>query len=191
MFNRQSVQSAIKSSQQRLKLYNNKCPTNGLVVFCGLATTDDTKAKERQLTEDLEPNRPIKSFFYRCDSRFHTEHLNTLFADEGQEPYGFIVMDGNGTLFGLIQGSSREILHKFTVDLPNKHGRGGQSALRFERLRREKFHNYRRKVAELAARFFITDHRPNVKGLVIAGAADCKDELVKSNVLTSASVPFC
>ncbi len=26
-------------------------------------------------------------------------------------------------------------MHKFTVDLPKKHGRGGQSALRFARLR--------------------------------------------------------
>lgn len=32
------------------------------------------------------------------------------------------------------------------VDLPKKHGRGGQSALRFARLRLEKRHNYLRKV---------------------------------------------
>lgn len=37
-----------------------------------------------------------------------------------------------------------------SVDLPKKHGRGGQSALRFARLRMEKRHNYVRKVAELA-----------------------------------------
>lgn len=60
--------------------------------------------------------------------------------------YGFIVMDGNGTLFGTLSGNTREILHKFTVDLPKKHGRGGQSALRFARLRMEKRHNYVRKV---------------------------------------------
>lgn len=36
------------------------------------------------------------------------------------------------------------------MDLPKKHGRGGQSALRFARLRMEKRHNYVRKVAELA-----------------------------------------
>ncbi len=38
------------------------------------------------------------------------------------------------------------MLHKFSVDLPKKHGRGGQSALRFARLRLEKRHNYVRKV---------------------------------------------
>lgn len=83
-------------------------------------------------------------------------------------------MDGNGTLYGTLavryhlylqsykrnapatkdilgvciaeQGSTRDVLHKFTVDLPKKHGRGGQSALRFARLRMEKRHNYVRKV---------------------------------------------
>ena len=55
-------------------------------------------------------------------------------------------MDGNGSLFGTLSGNTREVMHKFTVDLPKKHGRGGQSALRFARLRLEKRHNYVRKV---------------------------------------------
>lgn len=32
-------------------------------------------------------------------------------------------MDGNGALFGTLQGNTREVLHKFTVDLPKKHGK--------------------------------------------------------------------
>ena len=56
-------------------------------------------------------------------------------------------MDGNGSLFGALCGNSREVITKFTVDLPKKHGRGGQSALRFARLRLEKRHNYVRKVS--------------------------------------------
>ena len=43
-----------------------------------------------------------------------------------------------------------------SVDLPKKHGRGGQSALRFARLRMEKRHNYVRKVAELAVQVSLT-----------------------------------
>lgn len=58
-------------------------------------------------------------------------------------------MDGNGSLFGTISGNTREILGKFSVELPKKHGRGGQSALRFARLRMEKRHNYVRKVWEI------------------------------------------
>jgi peptide subunit release factor 1 (eRF1) len=29
--------------------------------------------------------------------------------------YGFIIMDGNGSLFGTLCGNTREILHKFQV----------------------------------------------------------------------------
>jgi peptide chain release factor subunit 1 len=68
-------------------------------------------------------------------------------------------------------------LHKFSVDLPKKHGRGGQSALRFARLRLEKRHNYVRKVAELTTSLFITNDRPNVSGLVLAGSAEFKQKL--------------
>ena len=91
-------------------------------------------------------------------------------------------MDGNGTLFGTVAGNTREVIHKFTVDLPKKHGRGGQSALRFARLRDEKRHNYVRKVAELAVQHFITTDKVNVTGLVLAGSADFKTELSMSDM---------
>jgi len=91
-------------------------------------------------------------------------------------------MDGNGTLFGTLAGNSRDVVHKFTVDLPKKHGRGGQSALRFSRLRDEKRHNYVRKVAELAVQHFITNDKVNVTGLVLAGSADFKTELSQSDM---------
>jgi len=61
-------------------------------------------------------------------------------------------------------------------------GRGGQSALRFARLRTEKRHNYVRKVAELATQFFITNDRPNISGLILAGSADFKTELGQSDM---------
>ena len=61
-------------------------------------------------------------------------------------------------------------------------GRGGQSALRFARLRMEKRHNYVRKVAETAVQMFITNDRPNIAGLVLAGSADFKTELSQSDM---------
>lgn len=79
------------------------------------------------------------------------------------------------------------MLHKFTVDLPKKHGRGGQSALRFARLRMEKRHNYVRKVAEVATQLFISADRPNVAGLILAGSADFKTELSQSDMFDPVS----
>ena len=69
-----------------------------------------------------------------------------------------------------------------TIDLPKKHGRGGQSALRFARLREEKRHNYIRKVSEVAVQLFITNDKANVTGLILAGSADFKTELGQSDM---------
>ncbi|CAI8593380.1 unnamed protein product [Vicia faba] len=177
--NRQSVLGAITSAQQRLKLYN-KVPPNGLVLYTGTIVTDD--GKEKKVTIDFEPFRPINASLYLCDNKFHTEALNELL--ESDDKFGFIVMDGNGTLFGTLSGNTREVLHKFSVDLPKKHGRGGQSALRFARLRMEKRHNYVRKTAELATQFYINPatSQPNVSGLILAGSADFKTELSQSDM---------
>ncbi|CAH3032555.1 unnamed protein product [Porites lobata] len=175
-FSRFSVLSAITSVQQILKLYS-KVPTNGLVVYCGTIVTDD--GKEKKVNIDFEPFKPINTSLYLWDNRFHTEALNALLADDNK--FGFIVMDDNGALFGVLCGNTREVLHKFTVDLPKKHGLGGQSALRFARLRMEKRRNYVKKVAETAVQLYITNDRPNVTGLILAGSADFKSELSQSD----------
>lgn len=175
--NRLSVLAAITSTQQRLKLYN-RVPLNGLVLFVGTILTDE--GKEKKVSFDFEPHKPINTSLYLCDNKFHTEALQELL--ESDSKFGFIVMDGNGTLFGTVAGNTREVIHKFTVDLPKKHGRGGQSALRFARLRDEKRHNYVRKVAELAVQHFITSDKVNVTGLVLAGSADFKTELSQSDM---------
>ena len=175
--NRLSVLGAITSVQQRLKLYS-KVPTNGLVIYCGTIVTEE--GKEKKVNIDFEPFKPINTSLYLCDNKFHTEPLQALLADDNK--FGFIVMDGNGALFGTLSGNAREVLHKFTVDLPKKHGRGGQSAMRFARLRLEKRHNYLRKVAETAVQLFIVNDRPNVTGLIIAGSADFKTELSQSDM---------
>ncbi|KAJ7677268.1 peptide chain release factor eRF1/aRF1 [Mycena rosella] len=175
--NRLSVLAAITSTQQRLKLYN-RVPPNGLVLFVGTILTDE--GKEKKVSFDFEPHKPINTSLYLCDNKFHTEALSELLESDSR--FGFIVMDGNGTLFGTLAGNTRDVIHKFTVDLPKKHGRGGQSALRFSRLRDEKRHNYVRKVAEHAVQHFITNDKVNVTGLVLAGSADFKTELSQSDM---------
>lgn len=67
-------------------------------------------------------------------------------------------------------------------------GRGGQSALRFARLRMEKRHNYVRKVAEVATQLFITNDKPNIAGLILAGSADFKTELSQSDMFDPVSI---
>lgn len=175
--NRLSVLSAITSAQQKLKLFN-KTPPNGLVVFVGTIMTDE--GKEKKVSIDFEPFKPVNNFLYLCDSRFHTEDLKYLL--ESEDKFGFVVFDGSSCLYGTVQGSQRDVLHKFSVDLPKKHGRGGQSSVRFARLRVEKRHNYLRKVAELCTTFFISNDKPNVVGLILAGSAEFKNDLAQSDM---------
>ena len=176
--NRLSVLAAITSTQQRLKLYS-RVPDNGLVVYCGTVLTPE--GKEKKVNFSFEPFKPINTSLYLCDNKFHTEALSELLESDAR--FGFVIMDGNGTLFGVVSGNTRTVLHKFSVDLPKKHGRGGQSALRFSRLREEARHNYVRKVAELASQHFITDNKVNVTGIVLAGSADFKSVLSQSDLL--------
>lgn len=73
-------------------------------------------------------------------------------------------------------------LHVRGISVADISGRGGQSALRFARLRMEKRHNYVRKVAEVATTLFITNDKPNIAGIILAGSADFKTELSQSDM---------
>ena len=174
---RQNVIDALTSAIEKLKLYN-KTPQNGLVIYSGLASEDGKS--EKMIKIDLVPFKPINTSLYRCESFFHTEELKTLLTDNDR--YGFLIMDGNGSLFGVLQGNTRSVVNRFLVDLPKKHGRGGQSANRFARIRFEKRHNYLRKVAEACTQSFISSDKPNIKGLVLAGSADFKNDLQKDDL---------
>lgn len=142
---------------------------------------EEGSTTEKKLICDFEPFKPINLSLYSCASKFEIEELKKeLLVTE--PPFGFIVVDGEGALYATLQGNAREIVNTFTVELPKKHNKGGQSSVRFARLRVEKRHNYLRKVCEVAAQTFITDNKCNVTGLVLAGSADFKNDLNNSDM---------
>jgi len=104
---------------------------------------------------------------------------------ENGDQYGFIVIDGSGTLFAMVQGNRQTVISKYAVSLPKKHRKGGQSSVRFQRLRDEARHNYLSKVAAMATKAFIdpNTNKCNVSGIVLAGCADFKDHLMNSKLL--------
>lgn len=175
--NRASVQSAITATMGRLKMFN-RVPENGMIIYCGTVLTEDDK--ERKVTIDLEPFKPVSRSLYMCDNKFHTEELHRML--ESDEKFGFIIVDGNGAYYYTVAGSQKTKLSSFSVELPKKHGRGGQSKNRFARIRQERRHNYVRKVAEMATQHFITNDRPNVLGIVLAGSAEFKETLFQSDL---------
>ena len=182
---RQHVTDALTSTNEKLRLYN-KTPKNGLVIYCGLVQLP--QGGEKMIKIDLEPFKPINTSLYRCDNIFHTNELKFLLEDN--DKFGFLIMDGNGSLFGTLQGSTKTIINKFSVDLPKKHTKGGQSSNRFARIRIESRHNYLRKVAESMASAFISNDVPNVKGLILAGSAEFKNDLQKSDLFDQRLAPI-
>lgn len=174
--NRDNILSALTIMQAKLKLYK-VTPKNGLILFAGLAV--DATGKEKKVGYAIEPKRAVQTKFYMCGKEFNIDALKETMVEH--DKFGFIIICGSGTLFGLVCGRSREKLYEYSVDLPKKHGRGGQSAMRFSRLRLEKRHNYVVKVAELAKQYFLKDEKPNIVGLIIGGPADFKGELTAAD----------
>ncbi|CAF2387006.1 unnamed protein product [Rotaria sp. Silwood2] len=188
---RHNVQQALSAAQGRLRLYTqNTLPENGLVLYTGIVY-DDEQHRETKISMCIEPLQPLQYGLYRCESHFITDFLQQQIMDSVNDfnarRYGIIVIDGNGTLFARLdpqQGTT--ILKRIQVTLPKKHGRGGQSAPRFERLRREAIHNYLSKVAENAKSVFLNNQQhglSNVDGFILSGSANLKQELVKSDLL--------
>lgn len=154
-------------------------PPNGLVLFCGIVEIGDGKS-EKKIMIDIEPYKQINVFCYRCQNSFETQPLQAILEDD--EKFGFVIVDGNGVLYATLQGSTKTVLQRMLVQLPKKHGRGGQSAMRFARIREEKRNYYIRKVCELTTQHFITDDRPNVKGIILAGSAQLKTQCFESDI---------
>lgn len=177
--NRQSVESAIISAQQRLKLYS-KCPKNGLAIFSGEVMGADRK--EKRLVIDFEPFKPINTTMYMCDNHFHIEPLEALLADD--RTFVFIIVDGNGYTLATLTGNTKSILDSEEVCLPSKTRRGGQSSNRYARLRDEAKHEWIKKVSERAKKNLIDNgFITKIEGVILAGNADIKHELHESALL--------
>ena len=98
------------------------------------------------------------------------------------ENYRYVTLYIISIYLGIPCVNLTSLLHMGGIPMGDISGRGGQSALRFARLRMEKRHNYVRKVAEVATTLFITNDKPNIAGIILAGSADFKTELSQSDM---------
>ncbi len=173
---RKNVQGAISSILARLKNFRQP-PENGLVFFVGHRSVGADQTDMVQFV--LEPPDPVPTFIYRCDSSFFTEPLNDML--EEKETYGLIVIDRSEATIGYLHGKRIVPLKNMQSLVPSKHGRGGQSARRFERLIEIAAHEYYKKVADIANESFLA--QKVLKGILIGGPGPTKDFFVKSEYL--------
>ena len=174
---RKNVQDAIVRVTQRVKLFK-QVPENGLVIFCG-AIPQNGPGSERIETYVISPPEPIQVYLYRCDSRFHIEHLEEFL--KAKETYGVIVIDASATTYAALQGKRLEIVEKITSGVPGKFRAGGQSARRFERQREAKLAEYFKRIGEHADKIFVPIS--DLKGLIIGGPGPTKYDFQKGTYL--------
>jgi len=174
---RKNVQDAIVKVQQRLKLFK-EAPETGLVIFCG-AIPQNGAGSEKIETYIIIPPEPIQIYLYRCDSRFHTEHLQEFLREK--ETYGILLIDSSAATLATLHGRRLEIVRELTSGVPGKTRAGGQSARRFERVREMRLQEYFRRVGEHANEIFLPIE--NFKGLIIAGPGPTKYDFEKGDYL--------
>jgi peptide chain release factor subunit 1 len=127
----------------------------------------------------LEPPEQVPTFIYRCDSKFFTETIEGML--ETKETYGLIVIDRSEATIGYLHGKRIESVKNMQSRVPSKHGRGGQSARRFERAIEIAAHEYYKKVAGVANESFLS--RKDLVGVLVGGPGPTKEFFVKSEYL--------
>lgn len=170
---RTNVQAAISSIMARLKYYRRP-PPNGMAVFCGTVLLGGDRS-DLQCTI-LEPPEPLNLYMYRCSSRFELEPLLGML--EEKDVYGLLVIDRREAYWGFLRGNRIEPVNGANSTVPGKQRKGGQSSVRFQRLREIAINEFYKKVGERASEAFLAekDFFRRFRGLLIGGPSPTKEE---------------
>jgi len=176
---RKNVQEAIVKVQQRLKLFKDS-GEKGLVVFCGVIPQGGGgPGSGRMETYVVIPPEPIKIYLYRCDSRFHTEHLQEMLREK--ETYGILLVDASNATIATLQGKKLDIVRQMYSGVAGKTRAGGQSARRYERQRESRLNSYFTSLGQEANELFLSIE--NLKGIILGGPGPTKFDFEKGDYL--------
>ena len=173
---RTHVIAGLEAILQRLKMFK-KPPEHGMVIVSGVV---EINGKEKHITEIIIPPEPVPLYKYHCDSKFYLDPLKEMLKDK--KLYGLIVLDRREATIGLLRGKRIEVLAYTTSMVPGKHRQGGQSSVRFERLRQIAIHEFYKKVGEKASEAFL-QYKDELLGILIGGPSPTKEEFYKGEYL--------
>lgn len=177
---RKNVLDAITKVQQKLKLFKDP-GEKGFIIFAGALPQEDGggPGTERMETFVVVPPEPIRIFLYRCDSKFHIEHLQELVREK--ETYGILLVDASDATIATLQGKRLDIIRQMHSGVAGKTRAGGQSARRYERLRDMQLNEYFTRVGNHANEIFLLID--TLKGLILAGPGPTKYDFQKGDYL--------
>ena len=176
---RKNVITALKRIDQKQKEYK-MTPPNGLCIYSG-NISEKTGIQNVQIW-CFEPPEPLKQKIYRCDKTFILEPLWGMI--EEKEVYGLLTIDKSEAAVGWINGKNVKFEKKFSSMVPGKTGKGGQSAQRFERVRKELLKTFMKGVGSYATKAFETNK--NLIGIIVGGPGLVKNTLIDSGYLSEA-----
>jgi len=173
---RKNVTSAIESLISRLRYYRI-APGNGIAMFVGHKSAEANQTE--MVAYVISPPKPVQSFIYRCDSQFFLDPLKEMLGEE--KVYGLLVVDRKEAAIGLLKGNRIETVDVLESQVPGKHGRGGQSQRRFERLIEIAVNEFFKKVGDKASEVFL--NTKNIEGIIVGGPGPTKEYFLQGNYL--------
>lgn len=171
---RKNVVDALTKIEQHLKLYKST-PPHGLAVFCG--NVAETEGVTDIKLWAIEPPEPLKVKMYWCDQQFELEPLQAMIAEK--ELYGLVVMDTQEATIGLLRGKSIQVLRRLESIVPGKTAKGGQSSVRFARVREGLVNDFYKEVAEQIRALMPA----GVKGILLGGPGPSKEDFWRGDYL--------
>ena len=174
---RKNVMWAIESLMGRVRQFK-EAPKNGVAFFVGSKAVGADKSVP--VTFIVEPPEPLNTYLYRCDSTFFLDPLLAMVHEP--ELWGLIVLDRAEVTLGYLRGKRIEALRNKQSQVPSKHGRGGQSQHRFERLIEHAAHDFFVRVGEIANELFLPK-KDSLKGILVGGPGATKDFFVKEGFM--------
>jgi peptide chain release factor subunit 1 len=174
---RKNVMWAIESLMGRVRSFKD-VPSHGVAFFVGSKAIGADKSEA--VTFIVEPPEPLNTYLYRCDSSFFLDPLLTMV--HAPDVWGLVVVDRAEVTIGLLRGKRIEPLRNRQSLVPSKHGRGGQSQHRFERLIEHAAHEFFVKVAEMCAELFLP-RKEELKGILLGGPGATKEFFFKEGFL--------
>mmetsp|Transcript_18659 Transcript_18659/g.29257 ORF Transcript_18659/g.29257 Transcript_18659/m.29257 type:complete len:252 (-) Transcript_18659:122-877(-) len=124
---------------------------------------------------------PVKRFVYFCDKRFHLDKILPLFQcnEDTTDKYGICVVGGSEAQISFYLPAVDQFKSASSAKgtLRNKHGRGGYSQNRYQRLRENDVHVLVVKMTEMCDKACFSPAGPLVKGLVLVGCGERKKQV--------------
>ncbi|MGV9168878.1 MAG: peptide chain release factor aRF-1 [Promethearchaeia archaeon] len=165
----------IKSKTNRKRVIDNltailnelsvigEIPENGMAFFFGIKREGGT---EKEIREIVVPPSPISKFDYICGREFVVDELEEL--TEPKSLVVIVLIEGGQVVVGYLRGNHIELVREEDYYIIGKTRAGGQSAMRYQRIRDEKMMEFYKHVGDLLNDMLLNELE-SVDAIIVGG----------------------